>query len=189
MNSPAVKRSWWVSSMYLNNMMQLPETILSEHSKANCTRIANWVGNNQQRFDELFDLFLNDEYPVVQWAAWPLSYAVIAHPLLIQKHFAKLLKNLKKPGLHDAVKRNTIRLLQDIAIPQKYQGDVMNICFDYIISPVEKPAIKAFSLTVLQHLSEQYPEIKQELKTIIEDRLDIESTAFKSRARKILKEL
>jgi hypothetical protein len=169
--------------------MQLRETILSEHSKINCTRITNWIGSNQQRFDELFNLFLNDEYRVVQRAAWPLSNAVIAHPQLIQKHFGRLLKNLKKPGLHDAVKRNTVRLLQDIVIPQKYHGKVMNLCFDYIVSPTEKPAVKAFSLTVLQHLSKQYPEIKQELKTIIEDCWDFESTAFKSRAKKILKEL
>jgi hypothetical protein len=169
--------------------MQLRETILSEHSKANCTKITNWIGSNQDRFDELFNLFLNDEYRVVQRAAWPLSYAGIAHPPLIQKHFGRLLKNLKKPGLHEAVKRNTVRLLQDIAIPKKYQGEVMNICFNYIISPTEKPAVKAFSLTVLQHLSKQYPEIKQELKTIIDDRWDFESAAFKSRAKKILKEL
>ncbi len=169
--------------------MQLRQTILAEHSKINCTRIAKWVGSNQQRFDELFNLFLYDEDRVVQRAAWPLSYAVMAHPQLIQKHFGKLLKNLKKPGLHDAVKRNTVRLLQSIAIPKKYQGEVMNICFDYIISPGEKPAVKAFSLTVLQHLSKQYPEIKQELKTIIDDRWDLESTAFKSRAKKIFKEL
>jgi hypothetical protein len=169
--------------------MRLRETILAEHSKANCTRITKWIGSNQQRFDELFDLFLNDEYHVVQRAAWPLSNSVIGHPQLVQKHFGRLLKNLKKPGLHDAVKRNTVRLLQAIAIPKKYQGEVMNICFDYILSPSEKPAVKAFSLTVLQHLSHQYPEIKQELKTIIEDRRDLESTAFKSRAKKILKEL
>jgi hypothetical protein len=168
--------------------MRLRETILSEHSKANCERITNWIGSNPHRFDELFDLFLHDEYRVVQRAAWPLSYAVMAHPQLIQKHFGRLVKNLKKPGLHVAVKRNTVRLLQEISIPKKYQGEVMNLCFDYIISPTEKPAVKAFSLTVLQHLSKQYPAIKQELKTIIEDRWDLESKAFKSRAKKILKE-
>lgn len=81
-----------------------------------------------------------------------------------------------------------MRLLQDIDIPKRYQGTVMNRCFGYIISPSEKPAVKAFSLTVLQNLSNQYPEIKQELKTVIEDRWDIESAAFKSRARKIVKE-
>ena len=169
--------------------MNLRERILKEHSKANCNRIVNWVGNNQKRFDELFYLFLNDEYRVVQRAAWPVSYCVIANPQLIQKHFSQLIKNLKKPGLHDAVKRNTVRLLQDISIPEKYHGEIMNDCFDYINSPTEKAAIKAFSLTVLENLSKIYPEIKQELKTIIEDRWDYETAAFKARARKILKNL
>jgi hypothetical protein len=40
-----------------------------------------------------------------------------------------------------------------------------------------------------EHSNKQYPEIKQELKTIIEDHWDFESAAFKSRAKKILKEL
>ncbi len=169
--------------------MNLRHTIRAEHSKNNCTRIVDWIGGSQQRFDELFHLFLNDEYRVVQRAAWPLSYVVIAHPPLISRHFSKLLKNLRKPGTHESVKRNTLRLLQHISIPERFHGEVMNVCFDYIISPTEKPAIKAFSLTVLQNLSKQYPEIRQELKTIIEDRWDYESTAFKSRAKKILKEI
>ena len=167
--------------------MNLRQTILSDHSKATCNKITKWIGNSQQRFDELFDLFLHDEYRVVQRAAWPLSYAVIAHPELIKKHFARLIKNLRQPGLHDSVKRNTIRLLQGISIPQRFHGDVMNLCFDYIASTDEPVAVKAFSLTVLENLSRQYPEIRQELKTIIEDRWDYESAAFKSRARKILK--
>ena len=152
--------------------MNLRETILAEHSKANCDRITKWIGDNQQRFDELFHLFLNDEYRVVQRAAWPLSYSVIAHPQLIKKHFTKLISNLKKPKLHDSVKRNTVRLLQYITIPEKFHGEVMNICFNYISDPQEKIAVKAFALTVLQNLSRQYPYIRKELKVIIEERWD-----------------
>jgi hypothetical protein len=166
--------------------MNLRQTILKEHSKANCNRVVNWVGDNQQRFDELFHLFLTDEYRVVQRSAWPLSYVVIQHPALILKHFGKLLKNLQKPGLPDAVKRNTVRLLQHVTVPKKYQGMLMQLCFDYISSPAEKPAIKAFSLAILQNLSKDYPEIRSEIKAVIEDRWDYETAAFRSRARKIL---
>lgn len=169
--------------------MKLREQILEEHSKANCNAIVQWIGNSQQRFDQLFDLFLKDEYRVVQRAAWPLSYAVIAHPEFIKKHFSKLLKNLDKPGIHNSVKRNTVRLMQDIQIPEKFHGQVMNICFDFISSPDEAVAVKAFALTVLENLSKKYPEIKSELKTIIEDRWDYESAAFRARGKKILKSL
>ncbi len=124
--------------------MNLKEIILAEHSKANCVRIIKWIGSSQQRFDELVDLFLNDEYRVVQRAGWPSSHVAIAHPILIKKHFSKLLKNLKKPGIHDAVKRNTVRLLEEIEIPEKFHGEVMNFCFDYIISPLKKWLSKHF---------------------------------------------
>jgi hypothetical protein len=169
--------------------MIIRETILAEHSKAQTNKIIKWIGSDQKRFDELFNLFLNDEYRVIQRAAWPLSYCVINHPQLIKKHFTKLIKNLHKPKLHDAVKRNTVRLLEHISIPEKFHGEVMNICFGYISDPREKAAVKAFSLTVLQNFCHKYPEIRQELKTIIEDRWDYETAAFRSRAKKILKEL
>lgn len=175
--------------IYLTCNMDLRATILQEHSKANCQRIVKWIGSNQQRFDELVKLFLHDEYIVVQRAGWPMSEIVLKNPAMVQKHLRKILDYVNKPGLHNAVRRNTVRLLQYLDIPKKYQGQVMNLCFDYIISPTEKIAVKAFSLTVLQNLSRQYPEIKQELKTIIEDRWDQETAAFRSRAKKILKEL
>jgi len=166
--------------------MKLREQILKVHSKANCEVIVKWIGNSQQRFDQLFDLFLHDEYRVVQRSAWPMSQAVIEHPEFIQKHFSTLLKNLEKPGIHDSAKRNTVRLLEHLSIPQRFHGRVMNICFNYILSPQEAVAVKAFSLTLLERLSKQYPEIRPELKTVIEDRWDYESAAFRSRAKKIL---
>lgn len=167
--------------------MQLREQILQEHSKSNCTIIVQWVGSSQARFDELIQLFLKDtNHTVVQRAAWPMSFCVINHPALISKHFGKLVKNLQKPGIHDAVKRNTVRLLQEVTIPEKYHGEIMDTCFTYISSPNEAAAVKAFSLTILENLSAIYPDIQQELKTIIEERWDYETAAFKSRARKIL---
>lgn len=169
--------------------MNLREEILKEHSKSQKDKIVKWIGNDQKKFDQLFQLFLDDENVVMQRVAYPLSFVVEQYPGLIKKHLPKLIKNLRKPGHHNAIVRSTIRILQDVDIPGKLHGDVMNICFDYITDPQEKPAIKAFSLTVLQNLSRQYPDIKNEIKVIIKERWDQETMAFRSRARKILKEL
>ena len=168
--------------------MKLRDTILKVHSKANCEKIVKWIGDDQKKFDELFYLFLNDEYRVVQRAAWPVSCCVEENPAFIKKHFTNLLQNLNKPGIHVAVKRNTVRLLQFVSIPEKFHGQVMDICFRFISAPEEPVAVKAFSLTLLNNLARQYPEIKKEIKLVIEDRWDYETPAFKSRARKILKE-
>ena len=167
----------------------LRNEILKEHSKAQCSRIVKWVGDKQLRFDELFNLFLNDEYRVVQRSAWPVSYCVVAHPRFINKHWTALIKNLKKTDIHDAVKRNSIRLLQDMQVPKKYQGEIMNICFKFLETPSEALAVKVFSLTVLGNLARSYPEIIPELKLLIEDQLPHQTAGFKSRAKKVLQQI
>ncbi len=169
--------------------MNLREEILKEHSKAQCTKIVNWVGSNQLRFDELFKLFLNDEYRVVQRAAWPVSYCVDEHPELINKHWKELMENFKKPNLHNAVKRNSIRFMQEIDLPEKHHGAIMDLCFTYLETPTESLAVKVFSMSVLANLAKYYPEIKAELKLIIEDQFPHQSAGFKSRAKKVLKQL
>lgn len=169
--------------------MKLLDQILKEHSRANCLAIVKWVGHSQPRFDELFHLFMTGTDRVIQRAAWPLSYAVQKEPSLIRKHLSPLIKQMEKNGLPAAVRRNALRLLQDVEVPPRLQGKLMNLCFDYICDPKEKAAVKAFSLTVLEHLAQQYPDIKGELRRIIEDRWGQETPAFRSRGRKILKRL
>jgi hypothetical protein len=115
-----------------------------------------------------------------------LSYAAQAQPQLVKKHLAKLVNNLYKPGLHDAMKRNTVRLLQDVPVPKRLQGKVMDICFRFVENPLEAVAVKAFALTVLGNLAKAYPEILPELKTVIEAQLPYQTAAFKVRARRIL---
>lgn len=165
--------------------MNLLEELLLEHSKTQCEKIVHWVSHSQKRFDELIHLFFTDEYRVVQRAAWPVSYCVAAYPRLIQKHFGTLVHTLSQPKVPGPVKRNSVRLLQYVTIPLAYQGSVMDICLRYISDPCEAPSVKAFSLTVLQNLSKLYPDILPEIKTIVQERWDTESPAFRSRARKL----
>jgi hypothetical protein len=169
--------------------VKLREELLREHSKAQCNKIVKWIGSNQQRFDELFYLFQHDEYRVVQRAAWPMNYCVSAHPKFIEKHWREVIKNLGKPNLHDAVKRNTVRFLQDILIPKKYHGEILNICFRYLESPTEPLAVKVFSMSVLGNLAKYYPEIIPELKLIIEDQAPHQTVGFRARAKKVLKQI
>ena len=99
------------------------------------------------------------------------------------------MQHLKKSGLQDAVKRNSIRFMQQIELPEKHHGEIMDMCFNYLESPKESLAVKVFSMSVLGNLTKYYPEIKTELKLIIEDQLPHQSAGFKSRAKKILKDL
>jgi hypothetical protein len=174
---------------YFQIYMDLLRSIEKEHSKTQCEKIIKYVGGDKERFAELMQVFLNGEYRVSQRAAWPLSICVEKNPELITPWFKQVLPLLKKPGVHIAVVRNVVRLLQHVQIPKRFHGQVMNDCFEFIADNDTPPAIKAFSLTILENLSVSYPDIKPELKLIIEERWPYETAAFHSRARKVLKKL
>ena len=93
---------------------------------------------------------------------------------------------LQRKDVHDSVTRNSIRMLKQLDTPEIFHGEVMNACFRFIKTPAGPAAIKVLSLTTLFNLSKQYPDIKPELKLIIEQRWNTETAAFKSRGKKIL---
>ncbi len=169
--------------------MNIKEELIKEHSREQALRIANYAIQNKKQFRELMDCYTDQDYRLSQRAAWSVSWAAKNNPAMIAPYIEVLVKKLQEKGVHEAVKRNAIRVLEDIEIPESFQGEVMNHCFAFIENPATPAAIKASSLTVLFHLSQQYPDIKPELKLIIEERWDTETAAFKSRGRKILEQL
>jgi hypothetical protein len=169
--------------------VKLRETILKEHSKSNTEKIVKWIGKDKKRFAELVNLFLHDEYRVVQRAAWPLSNVAIEHIELVNPYLGKFIHQLSKPGLHPAVLRNILRLLQFVDVPKKYLGVLTNTCFELLMKSDSPIAIKVFSMTVLKNITEKEPELKRELKIVIEQLMKEGSAGIKSRGKKVLKGL
>ena len=169
--------------------MKIIEVLKKGHSKAITSKIVEYVGHNRLRFRELVSVFLAGPYRITQRAAWPLSMCVIDHPNLIKPHLKAIIKFLDEPGIHDAVKRNTVRLLQFIEIPTSLQGKVVDVCFGFLTNPKEPIAVRVFSMTVLGNLARLHPELKNELRVYIEDHLPYEGPAFRSRGTKLLKSL
>jgi len=169
--------------------MNLHEELLREkvHSKAHAAEITNYACSSAEHFKELMDCFLCNDYRVAQRAAWSVSWAGRARPDLIKPYIKQMVALLGRNDVHNAVIRNSIRVLELSEIPEDCHADVMNACFTFVEKPGTPAAIKAFSLTTLYNLSAYYPDIKPELKLIIETLWDSETPAFKSRGRKILK--
>ncbi len=168
--------------------MDLRAEILKENSKENAERIAAWIGDNPTRMQQFMHIFLHDEHRVVQLAAHVLGKIGDIYPQQIEDNIDNLVKRMNDERVHVAVKRNVVRVLQNIQIPERLHGDVMNICFDLLADVKETVAVRVFCMTVLDNLSKHYPEIKQELRVILQDQLEQGCTAgFRSRASKILR--
>ncbi len=171
--------------------MNIREELLRDkiHLKEQALKISTYACSSPKHFKELMQCFLSNEYRLAQRAAWSVSWSGKKNPELINPYIKDLVAQLSRSDVHDAVIRNSVRILQQIQIPKSLHGKLMNACFSFIESNTTPVAIKAFSLTTLFNLSATYPEIKNELKLLIEERWNNETAAFRSRGSNILKRL
>ena len=121
--------------------MNISEALLKEHSKANALNIATYIGEDKDRFKQLIEIFTSEEYRLVQRSAWVLSIIADKHPFLIKPYLPLLVKQLHNPK-HDAVKRNVLRILQFIDIPDEVMGELADLCFNFLTSSKKAIAIK-----------------------------------------------
>ncbi|NRB51010.1 MAG: hypothetical protein HRU41_25290 [Saprospiraceae bacterium] len=168
--------------------MDLRNAILAEHSKANTLLITNWIGDQQDRFDQLMELFYTEEYRIVQRAAWIMSHSAAAHPALIQPHLGRVLEAMKNPK-HDAVIRNGMKILAETKLNTDLMGEAATLAFDLLTNPKSPVAIKVHSMQLIANICQVEPDLAGELRILIEDQWEEGTAGFKSRGKKILKQL
>ena len=169
--------------------MNLETEILREHSKRQCLRIASWIGRDRKRFKDLMKLFLVGDYRTTQRTAWIIKHCADEHRELILPHIDPMLERMLEAGVHVAVKRNVIRILQDLEIPRPLAGKIATICFDLLASHNEPIAVKVFSMTVLANLAREEPDLKNEIRILVEREMINGSAGFRSRGAKVLRKL
>lgn len=166
--------------------MDLRVALSKSSAKDNLRKIADYVGNSAIRFKVLVEVYQGGPYRITQRAAHVISQCVEKHPSLANPHLHTLLTMLEADDVPVAIQRNTLRLLQYCDIPRRFHGALIDRCFGYLQDRSAPIAVRAFAMTVLHRLIENQPDLKKELKIILEDELPYASSGFVSRARKIL---
>lgn len=166
--------------------MNIRDALLEVHSKAQATKIADYVGVDAERFAELMKCVFGPVYRVSQRAAWPVSYCIERHPELVKPYFNVLIKQLEHEDAHVAVRRNVARLFQFVDIPKRYQGRLFDACYNLLANPSETVAVRCFSMSVAAKIAKDEPELMEELRMIATKYPQVATAGFRSRARRVL---
>jgi hypothetical protein len=168
--------------------MDLKEALLKEHSLTQTTKISIWSVQSKANLKQLMQAFAGKDKMLVQRASWAASKAYDLKPEWFSNYLPQLIACLEKP-LHGSVRRNSLRIMQTMDIPEEYQSQLIDKLFELLSDTKEESAVKAFGMTVAYNIVKHYPELGKELKIIIEDQLIYATPSFKSRAKKIVNKL
>ncbi len=165
------------------------ELLTKKASRTNSYKVVALVGEDYKNYKELVGLIVDYECPVSEKAAWAMNHCFEEGLGFFEDYFEQLVPVIGSSIYSDSVKRNIVRILQFVEIPEKYQASVIDSCFDLVMKKQTAIAVKAFALGVLEKMVKLYPELKNELVAVIEDLLPKASSGLKNRGQHILKRL
>ena len=163
------------------------ELILTYKSSSKKDEIVQMMLKDSKVFDQAFSFLKENNQKLIQYAVWPISYAAVSQPELIKNKWTLILKYIQDNHLHDAIRRNFMYVLENVNIPEKWHGTVIDFCFSCIHNPTEKVAAKAYAISIIEKLIVHYPDLIQEFIVSLEMNMEYAQPAFTSRARKVLK--
>lgn len=146
------------------------------------------VGTSPERFETLAEMALYGEDPLAWRAAWVLDSTDEVHPGMASDHIRKIVRSL--PDLQSrGVLRSLLRLLCRYEIRKEDQGRLIDLCFTYLTSELYPVAVKVHAMQILYQHVLLYPEMKDELVTVIEDQLENNSVGFRARASRLISQM
>jgi len=168
--------------------MDLKEQLLLEISRRNADIIVHYIGNDPVLFKQLMGFVFNGEKPLPLRASWVASIISDTYPELLKPYLNNIITQLTKFE-HPGVRRNLMRYVASVQIPEKYAGKLFDDCYTWLLSKDEPPAVKVYSMQILFNISHNEPDLLNELLLVLEELTDHESAAIRCRTRDILKEI
>ncbi len=172
--------------------MNIELELRKEHSKANSSRIGNYILENPNELNHLVNLLLSKREVISQRSGMVISYIYDQSPTLFTIRLKERIISyfIQEEEYEVAVKRNIARILQSMEIPEKYHSNLFNKTLALMVSPKEAIAVRAFCMQILYNLTSIYPELKTELILSLENILLLNKDAgIQSRGKRILKSL
>lgn len=168
--------------------MDLKAQLLIEHSKENSLIIRDYLIDHPQSLDDFMDIFFGDNYRLSQRAAMVVSALFNYDNNLMKPYTKRIVLKLEEEDLIVAVKRNVVRILQDIKVEDELLTILFDRCISFVSSPSEAIAVKAFSMKILVNICERYPDLKQEAYPVIQEEMHRnEAKGIQARGKAMLK--
>lgn len=148
------------------------------------------IGNNTDKFAEMMELALRDEYPLSMRAARIIALCVEKNNSLIDPHLQNIIEVLDSICV-EGVKRSFLKIFAEL--PLHLNEDMLGILTDrsfiWLNNPKEAIAIRYYAIEILLKVVKLFPEIKFELSDCLHTILDNESSALQVKSRKAIKYL
>jgi hypothetical protein len=149
--------------------MDAKKEILKGLNVDNAKRIAKQICSDPKKAKEFVKLIFDEDTNVSMRSVWILSHVSAKNPEIISPYLPQFLKYLNSKDPHPGTIRCILNCIEEFDIPEKYCGEIFDHCMNYTKNATLPHAIRAFSITILGHICQKYPELKSEVELILSE--------------------
>lgn len=148
------------------------------------------VSANPVDFKSIYSLIFDEDLNVAWRAAWSCEKISEKHISWFDDSHFEQLTELFVSTKHNGLQRGCISILYNLPLPEHIPVELINTCFDRMISPKSPIAVQALSMKMLLRICKKEPDFIPELKAYLEN-IDAESysAGFNSTRKNVLKML
>lgn len=158
-------------------------------SRQQMDKAVAWVGDDPERYRELWKLAMLNEDPISRRAVWAMDIHFTKRPHMFTIEADEMLEVLRNP-CHTAIQRHLAKMLSLLpSYPEEHTSELFDLGIDWTNNPVLPVAIRVHAMELAGRIALPYPELQSELKTVLLAHLESGSAGFKSRANKWLKRI
>ena len=166
--------------------MNLREQLLKEHSKKNSERIAAYIGEDKERYLDLWRLVKTGLPPIPQRAVYALDHCALSYTPTIYPLMPEMIQLLQQ-DVHVAIKRNLMKMFAGAAtIPEDLTAELFDLCLKWMVEKKTAIAVKAHTMQVAYNIAKPYPELRNELRYVLNEQIKHGSKGIISRGKRIL---
>lgn len=148
------------------------------------------ICSNPSDFQQLYSLVFDADLNIAWRAAWACEKISEKHAdWFTEKQFEEI-SNLVISTKHGGLQRGCLSMLLNLKLPHSIPVELINICFERMVSPKSPIAVQALSMKLLLSICKKEPDFIPELKAYLEN-IDYEnySAGFNSTRKKVLNAL
>ncbi|MDR1698229.1 MAG: hypothetical protein LBR75_00175 [Prevotellaceae bacterium] len=167
--------------------MDFESRILARFPNSSIHEIQDEVLLNPVLLNELFPLIYHTNLTVAWRTVWIMEKIQFKNPALLFYKTDELIEALPH-FKHQGSKRCTLKILENTAF-KEYPVSLINLCFDWLLSPKETIAVRAICVKILYKICVSEPDFVPELHLCLSELSSETSSGMRSIIRHTLKAL
>lgn len=166
---------------------ELSQSLRSEGSNANREKWAILILEKKIPLLDLIEI-VHAERDVALRFMWLVGHICDKDPSVIYPAVAEFFRKRNDVNILN-YNCSVAKMLFKAGVPVEIEAEVIDELFKWMLDPMTNVSNKIFAMRTLQNLSVKYPELKNELKIVIDDQLTKNKSSFDKTAKKVLESL